>query len=613
MALSVLAASVVLAQAETPAVITTVAGSGTWGSGGDGGPATSAQLSRPVGVAVDGVGNLYLAEFDREVIRRVTPTGTINRVAGSVQTLVLGLTMDIAGFSGDGGPATSAQLRQPQGVAADAAGNFYIADTENHRIRKVTTAGIINTVAGDGQAAFRGDGGPATAASLSYPNGVAVDASGNLYIADTGNQRVRKVTAGGVISTVAGTGYASYGGDGGPAVAAWLNTPVSVAVDSNGTIYIADQKNNRIRKVTTAGLISTVAGDGSYGFGGDGGPAVSAQLNQPASVAVDAGGNLYIADSDNHRIRRVTPAGIINTVAGNGSYGFSGDGGPATAAQLFQPMGVAVDTGGNLYIADFWNHRIRKVTGLATGGMAPSISPGGITSAASYAPGSVSPGEIITIFGSNIGPTTLTGLKLTAAGMVDTVLADTKVLFDGVPTPLVYVLDRVVCAGVSYRVAGKNATEVQVEYKGVQSNAVTVPVTDATPGIFTNDSSGVGQGAIVNEDGSINSGAKPAAPGTIVQIYATGHGQTNPPGVDGQVTGDVLSRPLLAVSVTIGGLAADVLYAGAASGAVAGVLQVNVRVPQAAPHGPAVPVRITVGSAASQPGVTMAVFPPGVG
>ncbi len=279
-------------------------------------------------------------------------SGIISTVAGN----------GTAGFSGDGGLATAAQIHAPYGVAADSAGNLYIADQSNNRIRAVTAAGVISTLAGIGTAGFSGDGGQAAAAQLNFPSGVAVDSTGNIFIADLNNSRIRKVTTAGVISTVAGTGSQGFSGDGGPATAAQLNFPIGLAVDSLGNLYIADQANNRIRKVTAFGVITTVAGNGTAGFSGDGGLATSAQLNSPAGVAVTPSGNLYIADRGNNRIRKVTTFGVITTVAGNGTAGFSGDGGKATAAQLSGPTGLAVDSAGNLYIADYANNRVRGVT-----------------------------------------------------------------------------------------------------------------------------------------------------------------------------------------------------------------------------------------------------------
>jgi sugar lactone lactonase YvrE len=333
-------------------VISTVAGNGTQGFSADGGPATSAQLNAPLGVAVDTARNLFIADYGNNRVCKVTSNGVISTVAGN----------GIRGFSGDGGPATSAQLNAPLGVAVDTARNLFIGDYGNDRVRKVTSSGIISTVAGNEIRGFSGDGGPATSARLSYPYSVAVDTAGNLFIADTYNHCVRKVTPGGVISTVAGNGTYGFSGDGGPATAAQLRIPQGVALDTAGNIFIADTGNNRVRKVTPGGVISTVAGNGTHGFSGDGGPATSAQLNYPSGVAVDTARNLFIADRNNNRIRKVAPGGVISTVAGNGTYGFSGDGGPATAAQLRIPQGVAVDTTRNLFIADYGNNRVRKVT-----------------------------------------------------------------------------------------------------------------------------------------------------------------------------------------------------------------------------------------------------------
>ena len=296
------------------------------------------------GVAVDGSGNLYYIAGDYR-IRRVATDGIITNVAGT----------GVNGHSGDGGPATSAQLFFPSYVAIDASGNLYI--TEYGRIRKVSAGGTITTVAGTGVDGYSGDGGPAIKAALYSARGIAVDRSGNLYIAELGN-RVRRVSADGTITTVAGTGRRGYSGDGGPAINAMLNQPNGLAVDGSGNLYIADL-DNHVRRVSAAGIITTVAGAGGSGYSGDGGPAITAQLNYPAAVAADGFGNLYIADYDNHRIRKVSPGGIISSVAGGGT---GGDGGPAIKARLANPSAVAVDGSGNLYIADAGSWRIRKVS-----------------------------------------------------------------------------------------------------------------------------------------------------------------------------------------------------------------------------------------------------------
>src|SRR2546425_878237 len=269
------------------------------------------------------------------------------------------------GLEGDGGQATSAQLRYPSSVAIDAAGNLFIADTINNRVRRVAAGtGIITTVAGTGTPGFGGDGGPAVSAQLTYPSSVAIDAGGNLFIVDTTNNRIRQVAADtGIITTVAGTEIAGFSGDGGPATSAQLSTPTGIAVDAAGNLLIADANNDRIRRVAAdTGIISTVAGSGVAGFSGDDGRATDAELNFPYYVALDAGNNVFIADQGNFRIRRVASGtGTISTVAGTGHAGFSGDSGPATSAQLSVPYGVAVNATGTLFIADQGNFRVRQV------------------------------------------------------------------------------------------------------------------------------------------------------------------------------------------------------------------------------------------------------------
>jgi len=389
-------------------VISTVAGDGTPGFSGDGGPAISAKLGGPIylstgvsiitelgkiSIAVDSAGSLYIADPANSNIRKVT-NGIITTFVGELgphagvnyTTLSLpqGVAVDTAGnlyiadtydnqilkvsngtayimagsgtlgYSGDNGAALSAELSRPFGVAVDAAGNLFIADTLNYRIRKVS-GGVITTVAGNGVVGFAGDGGPATSAQLAGLTGVTVDSEGNLYIADAGDGRVRRVSNG-VITTVAGGGV----GDNGPAASAWLSYAEGVAADPTGNVYIADTVNNRVRKVSN-GMISTVAGNGTLGYDGDNGPATSAELQQPGGVAVDSAGNLYIADTLNNRVRKVSN-GVISTVAGDGTHGFSGDNGAAVSAELAFPFGVAVDSAGNLYIADTANNRVRKVS-----------------------------------------------------------------------------------------------------------------------------------------------------------------------------------------------------------------------------------------------------------
>ena len=375
-------------------VVTTIAGTGTAGFRGDGGLATSAMLRFPAGVAIDGAGNLYIADLQNQRIRRVDTNGVMTTLAGNGRR----------GFSGDGGPATRASLNRPNRVAVDRLGALYVADVGNHRIRRIDTSGTITTVAGNGRGGFSGDGGPATRASLDEPWDVAIGEEGTLYIADMNNSRIRAVAPNGVIRTVAGgRSDEEFTGDGGPATSALLNLGYlhsGIAVDSDRALYITEEfgrvrkvdrngiitsvarvpdvrsfsgiavepagaiylaSNDRIRKVDTQGMVTIVAGNGTFRASGDGGPATSAGMSI-SGIAVDRTGVLFIAENGNNRVRRIDTNGVITTVAGNGTDGARGDGGPATAASVGSPSAVAVDRDGALYIAQSGPiSRIRKV------------------------------------------------------------------------------------------------------------------------------------------------------------------------------------------------------------------------------------------------------------
>ena len=332
-------------------VITTIAGTGTAGSTGDGGSATSALLNAPFGIALDSNGdNVYIAEYGNQKIRMISSAGIITTIAGT----------GTAGSTGDGGPATSALLSSPRGVSVDSNGNVLIADTANNKIRKISTSGIITTIAGTGTAGSTGDGGRATSALLSVPFGIAVDTNGdNVYIADYGNQKIRMISTAGIITTIAGTGTAGSTGDGGRATSALLSGPRGVAVDTNGIVYVADGSNHKIRKISTAGIITTIAGTGTAGSVGDDGSATSALLNIPFGITVDTNNNLFIADYGNQKIRMISTAGIITTIVGAGTAGSTGDGGRATSALLSGPRGVLVDSYGIVYVSDGVNNKIR--------------------------------------------------------------------------------------------------------------------------------------------------------------------------------------------------------------------------------------------------------------
>jgi glucose/arabinose dehydrogenase len=337
----------------TAGVMTTVAGGGSPAQGvGDDGPAVQARLSDLYSVTMGPDGSLYVAEEKSgNRIRKIDPNGVITTVAGTGE----------AGYAGDGGPATAARLNSPRDVALGRDGSLYIADRYNNRIRRVDPAGIITTVAGNGEKRFAGDGGPATAASLAAPDSVTVGPDGSLYIADTSNARIRKVDPAGIIATIAGNGKQAYGGDGGPAIEASMFNPCGVKLGADGSIYIAEGSSKRIRKVDPAGIITTFAGKTEGGYCGDGGPATAACLGEPKDIALATDGSVYIADSGSGRVRKVDPAGIITTVAGNGNPAYCGDGGPATQASLQYPTGIAFAPDGSFYISDTYISRIRKV------------------------------------------------------------------------------------------------------------------------------------------------------------------------------------------------------------------------------------------------------------
>ncbi len=352
-----------LVQPGSGGIIATVAGTGQPGSGVEGQAATATALDQPFDVAVDARGDLYLADTMNHRVLRVDRTKRlVYAVAGDGHP----------GFSGDGGPARAARLNEPYGLCLDGRGNLYIVDRLNRRVRRVDgRTGVIETVAGDGEARSSGDGGPAVKAGLVEPNGVALADSGkSLLIADVAGCRVRKVDlASGLISTLAGTGRRRHDGDGGPAAAASVFGARAVDVGPDGSIYILEREGNRLRKVDHGtGLIRTIAGTGEKGYSGDGGPAVKATLDGPKELAVSSSGDVYVVDTENHAIRRVDArTGIITTVAGTGRSGPSGDGGPAAGASLDRPHGVAVQADGGILIGDTNNHRVRLVTpGLTT-------------------------------------------------------------------------------------------------------------------------------------------------------------------------------------------------------------------------------------------------------
>jgi trimeric autotransporter adhesin len=573
--------------------ISTIAGIGTvQGYFGDTGPATSAQLDFPLRVTVDSKGNFYFADYYTYVVREVSG-GTINTVVG----IPTGPTF---GFLGDGGPAIQADISDVHGLAVDSSGNIYIADTFNGVVRKVTApgailtpAGVISTFAGVAPASgvvtqgYSGDGGPATVAELSQPSGVAVDSSGNVYIADYGNYTVRKVDTTGKISTIAGTGTPGYSGDGGPANKALLASPYAIAIDPSGNIYISDLGNTNIREITTDGNIHTVVSKISTD-----------------SIAVDAAGSIYFTDSITNTVGKILSNGTQFAIAGiPGSPGFSGDGGPGTSAQLNQPHGVALDSSGNVYVADSQNQAIRMLSPVSS-----SIT---VVNSASGVGVSITPGEIVTIFGMGLGPSTGASAQPGGNGVYGKQLAGTTVSFGGTNGVVLYTSATQVEAIVPYSVPIGGTADITVTYQGQSFTAPAVPIVSSVPGIFTSNTTGTGQAAAVNQDGSINGPTSPAPAGSVISFYVTGEGQTTPAGVDGQPASAPLPKPVLPVTVKLNGQSVPVTYAGGAPGQVAGLMQVNALIPvdllQVFAGPVAVPVVIEVGFVYSQPNVTITV------
>jgi uncharacterized protein (TIGR03437 family) len=582
--------------------ISTVAGCGSCFEPnlGDFGPATTAPLSQPAAIALDAAGNLYIVDTGSLRVRKVSAAGIITTVAGSDA----GTT-----FTGDGGPAILAGLYNPSGVAVDGAGNVFIADTFNNRIRQVSSDGKINTVAGGGkgcaaQVDSLGDGCAATNATLFEPQSVTVDAAGNLYVADTYNHRIRKISTNGIIATVAG-GTCCVLGDGGPATQAYFGNPTSVAVDSSGNMYICCG-DSRVRKVSTDGIITTVAGNGTFGFKGDGGSALIAELSSPATfgvdtVVVDVAGNLYISDAN--RVRRVGLDGTINTIAGGGNGCSSqtdsvGDGCSAVNAQLNFPQGLAIDLVGNLYVADQGNKRIR----LLNAGTAITLTANAFGETALIAPNTW-----VEIKGSHLAPAKDTriwqGSDFTN-NQLPTQLDGVSVTVNG-KKAFVYFISGTQVNILTPPDAITGMVQVQLTNGTASSSAVSVPAQQSSPSFFVFDATHV---TATHVDGSLlgplnlyPGSSIPAKPNETVILYANGFGPTSVPVVSGSVSQSGTLSPLPVVK--IGGLPATVQFAGLVS---PGLYQLNVVVPAAAPDGDNA-LTATYNGSSVQPGVLIAV------
>ncbi len=564
--------------------IATIAGDGFLRAVGDGAPATQAILNLPMDIALDRLGNLYIADTGTQRVRIVPANGLMNTLAGTGD----------AGYNGDQIPAATATLYSPMGVAADMYGGVYIADSYNHRIREVGASGKIATVAGTGKSGEGPIDMLPLQTELRGPRGVCLGRNGTIYIVDTANHRVLAVPTGGYAATVAGNGTAGLGGDGGPANLAELNQPGACAVDSAGDLFIADTLNHRIAKVDPSGVINTVAGTGSAGLSPDGVTGPAAALNSPAGIAADDNGNIYISDTGNNLIRLLTQDGILHTIAGTAATGFSGDGGLALSARLNAPSGLFLDGSGNLYFADTGNNRVRVLSPQAA--TPPAITPVTATpllsavSAASLLAGPIAPGEIVTIYGTSIGPVQGIAGTLNASGLLMNLLGGSEAYFDGVPAPLFYAQAGQVNAQAPYTIAGQTFTHVEVRYQGQTAGAADLQVAPASPALFP---------TVLNPDGSLNGVTNPAPAGGVLTFFATGEGLTSGANVTGQPAPFPYAQPVLPAMMSIGGETANLLYAGEAPGLI-GMLQVNAVIPPDAVSGGNNCV-LTIGTYASTP------------
>jgi len=461
-----------------------------------------------------------------------------------------------------------------------------------HFTGSVPPAPII--IAGGGTSTA--EGVPATSALLLAPVGIAVDGSGNLFIAETSNV-VRKVSSSGIINTFAGGAPTGQLGDGGPATAANM-CPDGLTTDAAGNLYIADACNGRIRKVTPAGMIGTVAGGAppptTFPYdNGDGGPATKAIVS-PVGIAVDGAGNLFILEGGS--VRKVS-GGIINTIAGTNQVGYSGDGGPATQATFNAPRGIAVDSAGRVYVAELNNAVVRVLT--------PTSKPvliSAVLDAASETAAAITPGKIAVVYGSGLGPAAV-AVNTPSQTSFGTSVAGTSILFNGVAGPMIYASANQASAIAPYEIAGSTSVQVVAQSSAGVSDSFAAAVAPASPSMFSLNLTGAGHIAAVNQDGSINTAANPANRGDFISLYATGEGQTVPPGTDGALAnGTLLPRPVLPVQVTIGGIDSPPVYAGAAPTEVSGLMQIVVYIPSQVQPGGYVPVELKIGSASTANG-----------
>jgi uncharacterized protein (TIGR03437 family) len=533
-------------------------------------------------IARDAQGNFYAADFPTDSVYKIDPLGAITTIAGTGR----------AGYAGDGGPATAALFNDPHGVAVCPDGNLYISDYSNDRIRRVAPNGIVTTIAGSA-GGFSGDGGPATAARLNGPFSIVCDAGNNLFFVDYLNYRIRRISAAGVITTVAGTGRTSQSGDGGLAagsdiIAGWL------ALAADGTIYFTDDGGpnlngyKRVRKISN-GIVTTVAGTGVAGYTGDGGPAAAAQLRSASGIAVDRNGNLFIADARDNRIRKVSPAGVISTYAGTGTAGTTGDGGPALQARLNFPSGMVTDDAGNLFFIEVSNDRIRRVAAPPV----PQLRTGDAILTSFGGKAGFSSNTYVEIYGTSLSANTRLWAGADFNGVnAPTSLDGVSVDINGKPAFIYYISPNQINVNTPEDTA-VGPVQVQVRTPFGPSNTINVnrarvsPTLQTVPQFLINGKQHVVAltpdfSTYIGHEGMIPGVAfRPAKPGDTVSIYALGCGPTTPPTQAGVVAAQG-SALMLPYTLQIGGATAQVSFAGIV-GATIGLYQFNVVVPALPP------------------------------
>jgi uncharacterized protein (TIGR03437 family) len=546
-----------------------------------------ATFEQGVHIAVDPTGNLYIADGNNHRIRRVGAAGVISTVVGSGERPEINGRCEPTSPVGDNGPATAARLYNPAGIAIAPNGDLVIADQQNNRIRRVGTNGNVSTIVGNGMHNVYAANNPATSSPMDWPSAVVVDANGAIYFAEVHSNRIARVGSDGAIRTIAGD-LPGTNADNIPATRAQLRKPTGIALDAAGNLYIADQGNHRIRKVGTDGIITTVAGTGQPGDSPDGMPATQSRLNTPMDVKVDTAGQIYIADTLNHRVKRVGTDGTLTTIAGDGVPGRGADNVPATSSSLRNPAGLAIAPNGDVYIADWQNYLIRKVSFSSR----PTIARGGIVNGASFVSGGLAPGTIIAIAGTLLSSFTRAASAVPLANRMD----DVTVEVNGTAIPLFYVSPGQINAQLPHDLTPGSATLRVRNASGVSAEE-TFQVATASPGIFLfNSTSGA---AALNQDNTINQPENGERAGNVVTVFLTGLGTVAPPVASGVVTpGDSLSGAIAPVSATVGGANAEVLFAGLTPGSV-GLAQVNIRIPADTAPGGFVPLVVKAGDQVS--------------